>query len=100
MTTAEIEGRYEWETGNVMVERFEKLDPDEVPGVLVSSHGPFAWGPGGKAAVETALAMEIVAEMAIKSLALNPGLGPIPQALLDKHFLRKHGPGKYYGQAK
>jgi ribulose-5-phosphate 4-epimerase/fuculose-1-phosphate aldolase len=50
--------------------------------------------------VETALAMEIVAEMAMKSLSLNPGLGPIPQALLDKHFLRKHGPGKYYGQAK
>jgi L-ribulose-5-phosphate 4-epimerase len=98
MTTAEIEGRYEWETGNVIVERFARLDPDDVPGVLVCNHGPFAWGPSGKLAVETALALEIVADMALKSLALNPGLGPIPPVLLGKHFLRKHGPEKYYGQ--
>ena len=100
MNEAEIKGRYEWETGNVMVERFANLNPDDVPGVLVCSHGPFAWGPNGKTAVETALALEIVAEMALKTLTLNPALGPISQALLDKHFLRKHGPGKYYGQAK
>ncbi len=98
MTDAEIKGRYEWETGNIIVERFAKLNPDQTPGVLVYSHGPFAWGASGKLALDHAVALEIVADMAIKSLALNPTLSPIPQALLDKHFLRKHGPGKYYGQ--
>ena len=98
MTESEIQGNYEWETGNVIAERFDKLNPDDVPGVLVCHHGPFTWGPNGKTAVETALALEIVADMAQKTMALNPGLGSVPQALLDKHFLRKHGPGKYYGQ--
>ena len=98
MTDAEIKGRYEWETGSVIVERFAKLDPDEIPGVLVHSHGPFAWGASGRLALDHAVALEIVADLAMRTLALNPGLGPIPRALLDKHFLRKHGPGKYYGQ--
>lgn len=103
MTPEEIGSAYEWETGNVIVERFEKadppLDPTEIPAVLVCSHGPFAWGPGGKKAVENAFALEIVAEMAMKALQLNPGLNPVPQSLLDKHFLRKHGATAYYGQA-
>ena len=98
MTEAEIKGRYEWETGNVIVERFAKLNPDEMPGVLVYSHGPFAWGASGQLALDHAVALEIVADLAMKSLTLNPGLDPISPALLDKHFLRKHGPGKYYGQ--
>jgi len=98
MTDAEIEGNYEWETGNVIIERFKNLDPLEVPGVLVHGHGPFAWGPGGIKAVENALALEVVAEMALKALQLNPQAKPISQCLLDKHFLRKHGAGAYYGQ--
>ena len=98
MTPAEIEAAYEWETGNVIVERFAALDPLRVPAVLVHGHGPFTWGPGGKRAVENALALEIVAEMAWKTLQLNPQAPPLPAALLNKHFLRKHGPGAYYGQ--
>lgn len=100
MTDEEIRGEYEWETGNVIVERFAQLDPLEVPAVLVHGHGPFAWGPGGRKAVENSLALEIVAEMAMKALQLSPQQGPIFKALLDKHFLRKHGAGAYYGQAK
>jgi len=100
MTREEIESAYEWETGNVIVERFRELDPLQIPAVLVSSHGPFAWGPSGKKAVENAFALEIVAEMAMKAIQLNPSVEPVPQPLLDKHFLRKHGPGAYYGQTK
>lgn len=98
MTAEEIQSAYEWETGNVIVERFENLDPTQVRAVLVRSHGPFAWGTSGKKAVENAFALEIVAEMAMKALQLHPQLSSIPQALLDKHFLRKHGAGAYYGQ--
>jgi L-ribulose-5-phosphate 4-epimerase len=99
MTAQEIESAYEWETGNVIVERFTALDPNKVCAVLVRNHGPFVWGPSGKKAVENALALEIVAEMAMKAIQLNPTLQPISQALLDKHFLRKHGAEAYYGQA-
>jgi len=98
MTPKEIGEAYEWETGNVIVERFKDLNPLEVPAVLVHGHGPFAWGPSGAKAVETAFALEIVAEMTMKSLQLNPGAKPISRELLDKHFLRKHGAGAYYGQ--
>jgi L-ribulose-5-phosphate 4-epimerase len=98
MTPEEIGAGYEWETGNVIIERFKGIDPAQVCAVLVHSHGPFVWGPSGNKAVENALALEIVAEMAWKTLQLNPGISSIPQALLDKHFLRKHGAGAYYGQ--
>jgi L-ribulose-5-phosphate 4-epimerase len=98
LTAQEIESGYEWETGNVIVERFQGLDPTHVCAVLVQSHGPFAWGPSGKKAVENALALEVIAEMALKALQLNAQAPPIPQALLDKHFLRKHGAAAYYGQ--
>jgi L-ribulose-5-phosphate 4-epimerase len=98
MTPAEIQSAYEWETGNVIIERFQNLDPEQVSAVLVSGHGPFAWGLSGAKAVENALALEIVAEMAWKALLINPAAKPISQALLDKHFLRKHGPEAYYGQ--
>ena len=98
MTPEEIQSAYEWETGNVIVERFRDLDPEQVSAVLVHGHGPFAWGPSGAKAVENALALEIIAEMALKALQINPGASPISQALLDKHFLRKHGKGAYYGQ--
>ena len=99
MTAAEIAGAYEWETGNVIVERFAGLDPADFPGVLVNRHAPFAWGPTVAKAVETAVAMECVAEMALMSLALAPALEPIEPELLARHFKRKHGAGAYYGQA-
>jgi len=98
MTPEEIAGAYEWETGNVIVERFKDIDPMQVSAVLVHSHGPFAWGPSGPKAVENALALEIVAEIARHTLQLNPEKPQIPKPLLDKHFFRKHGPGAYYGQ--
>lgn len=98
MTPGEILREYEWETGNVIVERFASLNPDHMSAVLVHGHGPFAWGPSGAKAVENALALEIVAEMALKVLQLNPAAAPISPFLLDKHFFRKHGPAAYYGQ--
>jgi L-ribulose-5-phosphate 4-epimerase len=100
MTPEEIATAYELETGNVIVERFKGLNPLEVPAVLVHGHGPFAWGPDGLKAVENAFALEIVAEMALKALQLNPEAQPLQRPLLDKHFLRKHGAGAYYGQPK
>lgn len=100
MNEQEIQTDYEWETGNVIVERFRELDPLQVPAVLVQGHGPFAWGENGKKAVENAFALEIVAEMARKVLQINPQAAPISRALLDKHFLRKHGATAYYGQVK
>jgi L-ribulose-5-phosphate 4-epimerase len=98
MTSDEIRREYEWETGNVIVECFEGLDPLEIPAVLVRNHGPFAWGASGAKAVETAQALEIVAQMALHALQLNPDAEPLAHALLDKHFYRKHGAGAYYGQ--
>lgn len=101
MTKAEIgHGAYEWETGNVIVERFlkGKLDPLDFPGVLVNRHAPFTWGATVAKAVEVAVAAECCAHMALMSLALDPKLKPIEPELLNKHFKRKHGPGAYYGQ--
>ena len=99
MTPDEVGGEYEWETGRVIVERFAALNPLEVPAVLVRNHGPFTWGASGAKAVETAQALEIVADMAIKTLAINPSAAAAPGHLLHKHFSRKHGPSAYYGQA-
>jgi len=98
LTADEIGADYEWETGNVIVERFSALVPDEIPAVLVRNHGPFLWGPSGGKAVETALALEIVAQMAMQTLSINPASQPPERALIDKHFLRKHGAAAYYGQ--
>ncbi|MBK6283817.1 MAG: L-ribulose-5-phosphate 4-epimerase [Draconibacterium sp.] len=97
MTTAEIKGEYELETGNVIVERFNGLNPDQIPGVLVNSHGPFSWGKDANDAVHNAVVMEEVAKMTFRSLQLNPET-TMDQSLLDKHFLRKHGENAYYGQ--
>ena len=96
----EIERDYEWNTGRVIVECFRKggLDPLEVPGALVARHGPFTWGCTVREAVENAVVLELAAGMAFLTCQLDPGVGPIDQALLDKHFLRKHGAGAYYGQ--
>jgi len=97
MTKAEIEGQYELETGKVIVETFKVLNPDQVPGVLVNNHGPFAWGKSAGDAVHNAVVMEEVAKMTFRSLYLNPKT-TMDQTLLDKHFLRKHGDDAYYGQ--
>jgi len=99
MTAREVTSAYELETGNVIVEQFTPLDPDEAPAVLVHGHAPFVWGPSGSAAIETAQALEIVAEMARKTLQLNTAAEPISAHLLDKHFKRKHGGQAYYGQS-
>jgi L-ribulose-5-phosphate 4-epimerase len=102
MTAAEIAEAYEWETGNVIIERMRGgapvLDPEDCPGVLVNRHAPFTWGPSAAKAVETAVAVEAIARMALMSLQLAPNLEPIEPELLDKHFKRKHGPAAYYGQ--
>jgi L-ribulose-5-phosphate 4-epimerase len=102
MTEAEISGgAYEWETGNVIVELFTQrsFDPADFPAVLVNRHAPFTWGKTVAKAVEVAVAVECIADMALMSLALEPSLPTIEPALLNKHFKRKHGPGAYYGQA-
>jgi L-ribulose-5-phosphate 4-epimerase len=101
LTAAEIGGgAYEWETGNVIVEHFErwKKSPLDHPAILVNRHAPFTWGLTVAKALETAVALEYIARMALMSLQLAPALAPLEPALLDKHFKRKHGPGAYYGQ--
>ncbi len=100
MTPGEIAGPYELETGKVIIETFRErgLDPARVPAVLVHSHGPFAWGASPQNAVHNAVVLEEVAFLDFHALALEPGKGPMQQELLDKHYLRKHGPGAYYGQ--
>ena len=98
MTEEEIRGAYEKETGKVIVETFAGRDPAAVPGVLVYSHGPFAWGSDSMNAVHNAVVMEEVAFMDWHAMMLEPGRGPMQQALLDKHYLRKHGKNAYYGQ--
>jgi len=97
MTQAEVEGKYEKETGNVVVERFKSLSPDFIPGVLVKNHGPFSWGKDAPDAVHNAVVMEQVGKMAYIAYGINPNLTMNPH-LIKKHFLRKHGPGAYYRQ--
>lgn len=99
MTREEVEGNYELETGNVIVKRFEGINPMHTPGVLVKNHGPFAWGKNAHDAVHNAVVMEQVAKMASISYAINPNLTMNP-LLIEKHFNRKHGPNAYYGQKK
>ena len=101
MTEAEVKGAYELETGHVIVRRFREagLNPVHTPGVLVKNHGPFSWGRDAAGAVYNAVVMEQVAKMAFVSLTLNPRTTMNP-LLVEKHFLRKHGPGAYYGQKK
>ena len=100
MTKAEIEGEYELNTGKVIVETFaeRKINPVDVPGVLVASHGPFSWGKDADNAVHNAVVLEEVAFMAWHTMQLAQGIGPMSRDLLDKHYLRKHGANAYYGQ--
>jgi len=98
LTRAEINGAYEEETGRVIIETMAQLDPMEVPAVLVAHHGPFTWGLTPDKAVINSVVLETVARLALGSLQLNPGLKPVKDALLERHFQRKHGPDAYYGQ--
>lgn len=98
MTPEEIQSDYEWNTGAVIVEGFRDKSPDEVPGVLVHSHGPFAWGKDCMNAVHNAVVLEEVAMMAYHTKMLMGAPGVMQRELLDKHFLRKHGKNAYYGQ--
>lgn len=98
LTEAEIKGDYEKNTGTVIASAFEGLNPVYMPGVLVSNHGPFSWGKDAADAVHNAVVLEELSMMAFHSLMLSRDLESIPQALLDKHFLRKHGANAYYGQ--
>ncbi|MCA9257731.1 MAG: L-ribulose-5-phosphate 4-epimerase [Planctomycetales bacterium] len=98
LSQQEIEDDYEVYTGHVIVERFADLDPVAMPGVLVASHAPFAWGKNAADSVKNAVALEAVADMALGTLALRPDAPPVEQYLLDKHYFRKHGANAYYGQ--
>ena len=99
LSQSEVEEAYELNTGKVIIETIEKLgiDPMAVPGIVVKNHGPFAWGTSPANAVYNAVVMEKVAEMDIKTLMLNPQAS-MQQYVLDKHYMRKHGPNAYYGQ--
>ena len=99
LTKKEIEGYYELETGNVIVETFKKIDPKHIPGVLVHSHGPFTWGISPENAIENAVVLEQIAKVAFNTLLLEKNT-EFDKILLDKHFLRKHGKDAYYGQKK
>jgi L-ribulose-5-phosphate 4-epimerase len=100
LTGEEIRGAYEERTGNLIVETHERLehDPLDMPAALVAGHGPFAWGRDVARAVENAIALEEVAAIAFRTVLLRPEAEPIEADLLERHFLRKHGPGAYYGQ--
>lgn len=98
LTAGEIKGEYEANTGQVIVERFGDMDPMHVPAVLVAEHGPFTWGRDAASATANAVVLEQIARMASETLCVNPNAKAIRGVLLDKHFLRKHGPGAYYGQ--
>lgn len=96
----ELGDAYEADTGRVIVETLQRAgrSPVEAPAVLVASHGPFTWGRTPTAAVETAVALEAVAAMAFRTLALEASTSEIGEELLSRHFDRKHGAGAYYGQ--
>jgi L-ribulose-5-phosphate 4-epimerase len=98
MRKEEIQSEYEWNTGQVIMERFRDLDPLATPAVLVSGHAPFCWGATVTDAAHAAVIVEEIAHMAYLTLTINAEASAISQALHDKHFLRKHGPGAYYGQ--
>jgi L-ribulose-5-phosphate 4-epimerase len=99
MTPAEIAGEYEKETGKVIIETFNGIDPMSIPAVLVMSHGPFTWGKDAHESVHNAVVLEEAAFMNYHAHTMSPGIPPMQQELLDKHYLRKHGKNAYYGQS-
>lgn len=98
LTTEEIQGSYEKNTGLVILEAFQNRDPVATPAVLCSNHGPFTWGKDAQEAVYNAVVLEEVARMAYRCEMLNPTIQQAPQQLQDKHYYRKHGANAYYGQ--
>jgi len=100
LTPDEIAEDYEKNTGIVICRRFQNLDPNSVPAVLVAGHGPFCWGPTATAAAHNAVILESIARMAYYTVTLAADVQPIASELHDKHFFRKHGHGSYYGQVK
>lgn len=98
LTRDEVQADYELNTGKVIVERFEKINYQEMPAVLVAEHGPFTWGKDAQEAVHNSVVLEQVAYMAFMTRQLSGHNRPINKHVLDKHYLRKHGPGAYYGQ--
>ncbi len=99
LTRAEVEDAYELNTGRVIIETLAERSPLALPGMLVSEHAPFAWGKSPDDAVHNAVVLEEIARIALMTLALSPQQSAIPDYLLDKHYLRKHGNGAYYGQS-
>ncbi|MGD1006745.1 MAG: L-ribulose-5-phosphate 4-epimerase [Ignavibacteriaceae bacterium] len=100
LTKDEVNSNYELNTGKVIIERFRDLDPGAIPGVLIAGHAPFTWGKDPDDSVKNNLALERIAKMALFSLQLKPNLSDLPEYILKKHYLRKHGPNAYYGQPK
>jgi L-ribulose-5-phosphate 4-epimerase len=98
MTEREIKKNYELNTGKAIVKRFSKIDPMQMPAVLVANHGPFTWGDSPESAVESAVILEQIAITALGTITINPNQNPISDVLLDKHYFRKHGKNAYYGQ--
>lgn len=98
LTEAEVQGEYELNTGKVIIETIGECEPLHTPGIVVWQHGPFAWGKNAHEAVHNAVVLEEVAKMAWIARGINPQLQPIDRYLMNKHYLRKHGPHAYYGQ--
>lgn len=100
LTRKEVETDYEGNTGKVIVERFARIKPLEMPAVLVAGHGPFSWGRTPGEAVQNNVILETVAKMALLTHLANPKIKDLPGYLLNKHYQRKHGPKAYYGQKR
>ena len=98
LTDEQINGKYEHETGVTIAKRFEGINPVHVPGVIVKNHGPFSWGSSPEKAAYHATVLEKLAELAFLTLQLSGNEPALPQHILDKHYLRKHGKNAYYGQ--
>ena len=100
LTEGEVNSGYELNTGKLIIERFKELDPAATPGVLLAGHAPFTWGKDPEDSVKNNLVLERIAKMALYSLQLNNQLESLPGFILEKHYMRKHGPDAYYGQPK
>ncbi|ECI4400710.1 L-ribulose-5-phosphate 4-epimerase, partial [Salmonella enterica subsp. enterica] len=98
LSEEEVQGEYELNTGKVIIETLGNAEPLHTPGIVVYQHGPFAWGKDAHDAVHNAVVMEEVAKMAWIARSINPQLNHIDSFLMNKHFMRKHGPNAYYGQ--